>query len=148
MYRSTHYIKNKHLSLVTFQALSYDPSSIVFFDEILIYSSSWLEHVCLVFNKLQERKHFLKRSKCFIGAQSFAYLDHIISIDDVALDEQKVQAVQSWLVPISVRVVHMFLGLAGYLRCVIRDYSAIAATLTKLLCKEGFWWTTEAKDAF
>lgn len=105
---------------------------LVFFDDILIYSSSWSEHLChvrLVLAKLQEHQLFLKRSKCFFGARFVAYLGHVIS---------EVQAVLSWPILSTVRAVRAFLGLAGYYRRFIRDYGTIAAPLTHLLWKDGF----------
>lgn len=68
---------------------------LVFFD-ILIYSSSWADHlrqVRTVFTLLQHHHFILKRSKCFFGVTSVAYLGHVISKDGVAMDTQKVQAV-------------------------------------------------------
>jgi hypothetical protein len=72
---------------------------LVFFDDILIYSSPWLEHllhVCLVMEKLQEQSLFVKRLKCAFGTRSVAYLGHVISEQGVAMDEQKVEAVLKW----------------------------------------------------
>jgi hypothetical protein len=70
---------------------------LVFFDDILIYSSSWtdhLRHVRTVFRMLQEHQLYLKRSKCGFGLSSVAYLVHVISEEaGVAMDQQKVQAV-------------------------------------------------------
>jgi hypothetical protein len=89
---------------------------LVFFNDILIYSSSWsehLRHVRLVLAKLQEHHLFVKRSKCEFGARSVAYLGHVVSADDVTMDQQKVQAVVDWPVLRSVRALCSFLGLAG-----------------------------------
>jgi hypothetical protein len=44
--------------------------------------------------------------------------------------------------------VRAFLGLAGYYRRFIRNYGAIVAPLTKILCKDVFRWTTEVEEAF
>lgn len=84
----------------TFQALMNDVLKpflcrfvLVFFDDILIYSSSWSEHIQQVHAVLQllaEHLLFLKRSKCSFGNDSFAYLGHIISAQGVAMDLDKV----------------------------------------------------------
>lgn len=71
---------------------------LVFFDDILIYSSSWFEHpqhVHLVFDPLCAHGLFLKQSKCTFGAPSVAYLGHIISADRVVMDNDKVDAIAS-----------------------------------------------------
>jgi len=124
---------------------------LVFFDDILIYSSSWsdhLRHVRTVLRTLQDHQLFLKRSKCAFGLSSVAYLGHVISERGVSVDEQKVEAVLSWPIPASARAVRGFLGLAGYYRRFIRDYGAIAAPLTALLKKDGFHWNEDAERAF
>jgi hypothetical protein len=121
---------------------------LVFFDDILIYNSSWsehLRHVHLVLTTLQEHRLFVKKSKCAFGMRSVAYLGHVISEAGVAMDKQKGQAVLEWPMPRSVRV---FLGLTGYYRRFIRDYDVIADPLTRLLRKEGFKWSPEAESAF
>jgi hypothetical protein len=137
----------------TFQALMNDVLRpflrrfvLVFFDDILVYSSSWAEHLRhlhLVFTKLQEQALFVKRSKCAFGERMVAYLDHVISEDGVAMDTAKVRAVLDWSRPQSVRTVRSFLGLAGYYRRFIKDYGAIVEPLTRLLRKSGFKWTGE-----
>jgi hypothetical protein len=123
----------------------------MFFDDILIYSSTWsehLRHVYLVFKQLQAHKLYLKKSKCFFGARYVPYLGHVISADGVAMDGEKVQAVLSWPPPTTVRAVRAFLGLAGYYRRFIKDYGATAAPLTQLLRKDSFRWSAEAAAAF
>jgi hypothetical protein len=73
----------------TFQALMNDVLLpflrrfvLVFFDDILIYSSSWSEHlphVRTVFRTLQDHQLVLKRSKCAAGLSYVAYMGHVIS---------------------------------------------------------------------
>jgi hypothetical protein len=69
------------------------PFVLVFFDDILIYSSTWsehLRHVRLVLTALQEHQLFVKRSNGSFGERSVAYLGHVISAAGVAMDKQKV----------------------------------------------------------
>jgi hypothetical protein len=101
-----------------------------------------------VFKRLQEHQLFVKHSKCYFSERQVAYIDHVISVARVVIDEHKVQSVLAWPIPASVQVVQAFLGLAGYYRRFIRDFGAIIVPLTKLLCKEFFKWTTKAEDAF
>jgi hypothetical protein len=142
----------------TFQALMNDVLHpclrrfvLVFFDDILIYSSSWaehLQHIIIVLNELRTHQLHLKRSKCSFGAPSVAYLGHVISEAGVAMDADKVAAVSAWLQPRSARGFRGFLGLAGYYRKFIRDFGLIAAPLTRLLRRDAFTWDKEAEDAF
>jgi hypothetical protein len=124
---------------------------LVFFDDILIYSSSWadhLRHLRAVFTILQQHRLFVKRSKCAFGERSIAYLGHVISEAGVAMDPAKVQAVSAWPQPRSARAVRGFLGLAGYYSKFIQDYGSIAAPLTALLKKDGFSWNDKVVAAF
>jgi len=120
---------------------------LVFFDDILIYSSSWLEHLQhlrAVLDSLQAHHLHLKRSKCSFGASSVTYLGHVISADGLAMDADKVAAVAEWPVPRSAHGLRGSLGLAGYYRKFIRDFDTIAAPLTRLLQKDAFTWSMEA----
>jgi hypothetical protein len=142
----------------TFQALMNDVLRsylrrfvLVFFDDILIYSSSWaehLQHIAIVLNELRAHSLHLKRSKCSFGAPSVAYLGHVISAEGVAMDADKVAAVSAWPPPRSARGLRGFLGLAGYYRKFIRDFGLIAAPLTCLLRRDSFAWNKDAEDAF
>ncbi|KAK1645648.1 hypothetical protein QYE76_063453 [Lolium multiflorum] len=135
----------------TFQALMNDVLSpylrrfvLVFFDDILIYSATWaehLQHVAIIFNELRAHRLHLKRSKCSFGTTSVAYLGHVISADGVAMDADKVTAVTAWPIPRSPRALCDFLGLVGYYRKYIRDFGLIAApsrvSPTRLLLGRG-----------
>ncbi|PWA58030.1 hypothetical protein CTI12_AA406450 [Artemisia annua] len=124
---------------------------IVFFDDILVYStnlSSHLEHLECVFQRLQKHQFYVKRSKCVFGAGELEYLGHIISARGVQMDPKKVLLVREWPVPKNQRQVRGFLGLAGYYRRFIRGYASIAAPLTDLLKHEGFKWGETEAQAF
>ena len=109
-----------------------------FFDDILVHSKTLREHV----QKLREVLTLLLRdnwkvklSKCAFGQQQISYLGHVISADGVATDPTKVEAVQTWPTPTSVRALRGFLGLTGYYRKFIQNYSIISRPLTELLKK-------------
>jgi hypothetical protein len=109
---------------------------LVFFDDILIYSSSWaehLQHMAIIFNELRAHRLHLKRSKCLFGTTSIAYLGHIISAEGITMDADKVDTVTAWPTPQSPRALRGFLGLAGYYQKYIWDFGLIAAPLTRLL---------------
>jgi hypothetical protein len=84
----------------TFQALMNDVLRpylcrfvLVFFDDILIYSSSWadhLRHLRVVLSVLRQHSLFVKRSKCAFGMDTVAYLGNTISASGVAMDPAKV----------------------------------------------------------
>jgi hypothetical protein len=87
----------------TFQALMNDVLRpflcrfvLVFFDDILIYSKTWADHLRYlraVFSELRHQQLFVKRTKCAFGAFSVPYLGHVISEAGVAMDPAKVQAI-------------------------------------------------------
>jgi hypothetical protein len=123
---------------------------LVFFDDILIYNASWvdhLRHLHVVLTVLGQHRLFVKCSKCSFGLDTITYLGHTISAAGVAMDPAVVQAIHDWPQPCSARVVRGFLSLAGYYRKFIHNYSTITAPLIALL-KEGFTWNDDAASAF
>jgi hypothetical protein len=110
----------------TFQALMNDVLQpflckfvLLFFDDILMLSRSWSEHLQhgkLIFQTLRENKLALKQAKCSFGVEKVAYLGHIISAAGVAMDPSKVEAVKAWPLPRTLQALRGFLGLAGYYR--------------------------------
>lgn len=95
---------------------------------------------------MQANHLFAKLSQ--FGVQQVDYLGHIISLDGVAMDPQKISVVHSWPIPKSVKALRGLLGLTGYYRKFIRHYGQIVAPLTTLLHKDSFAWSPETDKAF
>jgi len=125
---------------------------LVFFDDILIYSTYWedhLQHIRLVFELLAKDKWKIKLPKCTFAQQEIRYLGHVISAKGVSTDPSKVTAVANWPTPINVRELRGFLGLAGYYRKFVKHFGVISRPLTDLLKKNSvFVWTSVHEDSF
>jgi hypothetical protein len=129
-----------------------DKFVVVFIDDILIYSQSKAEHakhLRIVLQRLRDHKLYAKLSKCEFWLDSVNFLGHTISKDGISVDPSKVQEVMDWKPPKSVHQIRSFLGLAGYYRRFIPDFSRIAKPMTELL-KKGveFVWSEECDQAF
>ena len=72
-----------------------------------------------------------------------------MSTSGVSIDLEKVEAVMSWERPKSAFEIRSFLGLAGYYRRFIEDFSRIVAPMTRLTRKEvKFDWDDRCEEAF
>jgi len=92
--------------------------AIVFFDDILIYSKSFeehIEHLWQVLSLLAQDHWHIKLTKCKFAQTQIAYLGHIISAEGVATDPAKIEAVVNWPTPTSVKELRSFLGFAGFI---------------------------------
>ncbi|WZZ15423.1 hypothetical protein YC2023_108512 [Brassica napus] len=129
-----------------------DKFVIIFIDDILVYSRSkeeHKEHLRLVMERLRNQKLYAKFSKCSFWKREIGFLGHIVSGEGVAADPEKVQAIREWPRLTTVTEVRSFLGLAGYYRKFVKDFSSIAKPLTKLTGKGvPFLWVEETERAF
>ena len=103
-----------------------DQFVVVFVDDILIYSQSEWEHeyyLRIVLQLLRDHQLYAKFSKCEFWLTEVRFLGHVVSVSGVSVDQEKVEAVMSWDRPKSVFEIRIFLGLVGYYRRFIKDFS-------------------------
>ena len=125
---------------------------VVYFDDILIYSRSieeHIEHLKQVLNVLRTEKLYANVEKCSFCTNNVVFLGYVISGQGIEVDESKVEAIKNWPTPMNVSQVRSFLGLAGFYRRFVKDFSTIAAPLNELT-KKGipFKWGAPQEEAF
>ncbi|KAL0551545.1 hypothetical protein IC582_010634 [Cucumis melo] len=129
-----------------------DTFVIVFIDDILIYSKTEAEHeehLRIVLQTLRDNKLYAKFSKCEFWLKHVSFLGHVVSKDGVSVDPTKIEAVTSWTRPSTISEVRSFLGLAGYYRRFVENFSRIATPLTQLTRKGApFVWSKACEDSF
>ncbi|GKC29955.1 putative nucleotidyltransferase, ribonuclease H [Tanacetum coccineum] len=129
-----------------------DKFVIVFIDDILIYSKTreeHVEHLRLVLELLKKEKLYAKFSKCEFWLREVQFLGHVINGNGIHVDPSKIEAVKNWKAPRTPSEVRSFLGLAGYYRRFIENFSKIAKSLTILTQKcKTFDWGEEQELAF
>ena len=129
-----------------------DKCVIVFIDDILIYSKTkeeHAEHLRIVLEILRNEKLYAKWSKSEFWLEQVQFLGHVIGKEGIMVNPAKIEVVANWERPRTPTEVKSFLGLAGYYRRFVQDFSKIATPLMRLTRKtEKFEWTTKCKESF
>ena len=129
-----------------------DQFVMVFVDDTLIYSQSEREHedhLRIVLQLLRDHQLYTKFSKCEFWLTEVRFLGHVVSASGMLVDPEKVEVMMSWERLKSVFEIRSFLGLAGYYRRFIEDFSRLTAPMTRLIRKEvKFDWDNRCEEAF
>ncbi|GJZ34612.1 putative reverse transcriptase domain-containing protein [Tanacetum coccineum] len=129
-----------------------DKFVIVFIDDILIYSKTKEDHevhLKLVLELLKKERLYAKFSKCEFWLQEVHFLGHVVNHNGIHVDPSKIEAVKNWKAPTTPSEIRSFLGLAGYYRRFIANFSKIAKPLTSLTQKnKKYEWGAEQEEAF
>ena len=110
-----------------------------------------LKHIDLVLSRLQKANLKLKLRKCHFAGSEAPFLGHIVSRNGLLMDPAKIDAVRKIRRPETKKDVRSFLGMAGYYRPFIKDFSIVAAplhALTKAKASKEVNWTAECEKAF
>lgn len=127
-------------------------NAVVYGDDILIYSSSeeqHVEHVRSVLQRMRDAGLVLNTEKCQFGQKEVHFLGHRISAGNIMPQSEKVSCVQNFPRPESKKRLQSFIGMAGFYRRFIRNFSSIMAPLYDLLKGSTPWrWGREEDFAF
>ena len=111
---------------------------LVYLDDIVVYGASLEEHnkrLEKILQRLRGSNLKLQPEKCEFLRKEVIYLGHIISENGILPDPSKLTAIHEFPTPKKVKEVQAFIGLAGYYRKFIKNFSKIARPLTKLTRK-------------
>ncbi|XKL60483.1 hypothetical protein PGB90_007540 [Kerria lacca] len=124
----------------------------VYLDDIIIFSTSIENHnfdLKTVFNQLRRYSLRIQPDKSEFYLTQVKYLGHIVSIKGISPDPEKTSKLKTYPQPKNIKEVQQFLGLAGYYRKFVPNYSSISKPLTLLLHKNcKFEWNNQTQEAF
>lgn len=132
----------------------YDEFADSFIDDIGIFSDTWeyhIEHLRAVFDSLRQAKLVAKPSKCLFGYGELEFLGHIAGSGKLKPVQDKVSAIRQFPAPVTKKQVRSFLGLIGFYRKFIPQFSDISVPLTDLTKKNApnkVKWSDTTQKAF
>ena len=123
-----------------------------FIDDIIIGTKVEEEHNELVeevVKRLAENSLYIKPEKCKWKVKKVRFLEVVIELEGVKMEEEKVKDVLDWLTPQGVKDIQKFLGLVSYYHQFIKDFAAIARQLHNIVKKDQKWeWKEMQEEAF
>lgn len=127
-------------------------SVLCYIDDLLIYSQTFddhIQHIQEVFKRLKDANLKLHPGKCQFGVSKIMYLGHVLSPKGMEVDKSKIDVIETYPRPTTQKEIRAFLGLAGYYRKFIQNFSKMADPLNRLL-RQGmdFIWDDACETAF
>ena len=129
-----------------------------YFDDVYVHSRasdgrSDLEnhriHLRKLLTLLREHQLFASLRKCIFGASEIPVLGCFVGKQGVRPDPEKISAIHDWPLPVNVKDLRKFLGMATYLHKYAKNFASLALPLSKLLKKEAEWvWDVDCQRAF
>lgn len=124
----------------------------VYLDDIVVYSKNLEEHSRIlrkVLLRLKNANLKVQLDKSEFMKRQVDYLGHTITSEGVSPNLEKIKAIDALKEPKNQKEIKGFLGMIGYYRKFIRDFSTIASPLHKLLKKNVcFTWGEKEKHSF
>jgi hypothetical protein len=129
-----------------------DKTVVVFLDDILVYSKTEAEHrehLREVLEILRKNRLYAKPQKCQLFKRSVTFLGHVLNENGLSMEQDKVRSIQEWPRPRNRKEILSFLGLAGYYRRFVKNFSQLALKMTELLKDNVEWnWSSAVEQSF
>jgi transposase InsO family protein len=127
-------------------------SCMVYLDDIICFSRSFRQHLMdlrEIFVRVRNAGLKFNLPKCTFAGRELLYLGHMVTRAGIKPDPALISKMQGFPRPTSKSEVRSFLGLTGYYRRFIKDFSHLTAPLSDLT-KEAvcFLWTEEHEGIF
>jgi len=123
-----------------------------YLDDIIIYSDtpeSHLKHLEYVLRQLNKFGLRISLAKCEFFKSEIVFLGHLIKHGQISIDPSKVEGIKKMPPPTDVKSLMRVLGVFGWSRRFIMNYSSISAPLTDLLRTKAQWvWGPAQNEAF
>ena len=134
------------------RALDKTPNCESYVDDILVFSSTFeehLDHLHNVFQRLEATGLQLRRGECKVGYTSMEFLGHRVSNTGRSPVPDYIRKLENFPYPVTVAELQRFLDTVNYYRCYLKDLSNIAEPLYALLRKGKSWqWNEACREAF
>jgi hypothetical protein len=129
-----------------------DKFVVIYLDDITVFSKTDKEHCCHLKRVFQKCRRFglsLNPKKSLFAMQKRKLLGHIVSIEGVRIDPDRVEAIQALSLPKSKKEVQAFLGRINFLRRFVSNFAELVKHITTMLRKGNeVKWTAEPRKSF
>ena len=129
-----------------------------YFDDVFVHSRAMngktdvevhRTHVRQVLTLMRKHKLYANRKKCIFAASEIPLLGCIVGKNGVRPDPEMIKAITDWPIPVDVKGLKNFLGLATYLHKYSRNYAEMTVHLSRLLKKDEKWlWSADCQRFF
>lgn len=128
------------------------PNCVTYIDDVVLYNDVWTDHVAQMsefFERLAKANLVINLTKSEFGRAQVTYLGHVVGQGQVRPRTAKVQAIADLPVPQTRKKLMRVLGMCGFYRKFVQNFSAITEPLTNLLRKSvPYKWTQQCQKAF
>lgn len=130
----------------------FEPKAFPYLDDIVIVTETFEEHVEIL-SKIADKFRYagltISPSKSKFAYKRLKYLGHVIDEEGIAMDKSRLDAIENYPQPTCVKDIQRLMGLAGWYRRFIQNFSEITAPITELEKKKvKFEWNDERENAF
>lgn len=159
LYQFTRLPFGLHNSPATFQRLidrilgaKVEPFCFAYLDDIIIATPTFEQHIAVlteILTRLSDAGLTLRKEKCHFCRPELKYLGYVVNGNGLLVDPEKVEAIISIPTPKNVSEVRRFVGMAGWYRRFIPNFSSVLTPLTTLTKKDTpFVWSADCEQAF